>query len=107
MSAISSLNAAESFLSIATMEKIVIIGAGPAGLLLAHYLLARENYLIEIYDRRPDPRSQSQSSERSFPVVLQARGLSGLRGIDGLEKTIVAEGIWSYGSVLHGKKTQR
>lgn len=38
------------------LAKIVIIGAGPAGLLLAHYLLRRGKYQVEIYDRRPDPR---------------------------------------------------
>ena len=38
------------------MQTIVIIGAGPTGLLLAHYLLARGQYRVEIYERRADPR---------------------------------------------------
>jgi len=29
------------------VQKVVIIGAGPAGLLLAHYLLRRGNYNID------------------------------------------------------------
>lgn len=86
------------------MQKIVIIGAGPAGLLLAHYLLAREGYELEIYERRSDPRSQSDLTHRSFPVVLQSRGLAGLQGIDGLMPIVAAEGVWSEGSVLHPKK---
>lgn len=34
------------------VQNIVIIGAGPAGLLLAHYLLGRGNYHIDIYAAR-------------------------------------------------------
>jgi len=30
------------------VQNVVIIGAGPAGLLLAHYLLRRGNYHIDI-----------------------------------------------------------
>ena len=86
------------------MQKIVIIGAGPAGLLLAHYLLAQGGYELEIYERRPDPRSMSEQSQRSFPVVLQSRGLLGLDGIEGLKSIMVKEGVLSKGSVMHGKK---
>jgi len=39
------------------IQNVVIIGAGPAGLLLAHYLLRRGKYHVEIYERRPDPLS--------------------------------------------------
>lgn len=86
--------------------KIVIIGAGPAGLLLAHSLLAGENYEIEIYERRSDPRSQSKQTQRSFPVVLQSRGLAGIQRMNGLMSAVAAEGIWSRGSVLHRKRSE-
>lgn len=36
-------------------KKVVIVGAGPVGLLLAHYLLRRDSYDIDIYERRSDP----------------------------------------------------
>ena len=85
------------------MQKIIIIGAGPAGLLLAHYLLSRGNYRVEIYERRPDFRWVEQSKQRTFPVSLQTRGISAIREIPGLEKAIAAQGIWSLGSCLHSK----
>jgi kynurenine 3-monooxygenase len=56
------------------MEKVVIVGAGPAGLLLAHALQQRGRYAIELYERRPDPREAPPSQERTFPISLQIRG---------------------------------
>lgn len=38
------------------LQKVVIIGACPAGLLLAHYLLRRGKYCVELYEQRSDPR---------------------------------------------------
>jgi hypothetical protein len=32
-------------------QKVVIIGAGPTGLLLAHYLLRRGKYHVELYEQ--------------------------------------------------------
>ena len=35
------------------VNKVVIVGAGPSGLLLAHYLLRRgDKYQVDIYERR-------------------------------------------------------
>ncbi|MGD1875208.1 MAG: FAD-dependent oxidoreductase [Mastigocoleus sp.] len=87
-----------------TMQKIIIIGAGPAGLLLAHYLLRRGNYQIEIYERRPDPRSAEQSKQRTFPIALQTRGLDAIRVIPGLESALTQYGIWSYGVLIYSKR---
>ena len=70
------------------MQKIIIVGAGPAGLLLAHYLLSRGNYQVEIYERRPDPRSVEQSTQRIFPLALQTRGMQAIRGIPNLEEAL-------------------
>ncbi|MGK7889651.1 MAG: FAD-dependent oxidoreductase [Leptolyngbyaceae cyanobacterium] len=88
------------------LQKIVIVGAGPAGLLLAHYLLARGNYQVEIYERRPDPRCAEPSSQRTFPISLQVRGLQAIQAIPGLAKVLEQQGIWSPGALMHGKKGQ-
>lgn len=91
------------------MQKVIIVGAGPAGLFLAHHLLSRGRYQVEIYERRPDPRRIESSNQRTFPISLQARGLSAIRTVPGLEAALVEEGVWSSGALLHGKrgKTRR
>ncbi|MFK8183619.1 MAG: FAD-dependent oxidoreductase [Phormidesmis sp.] len=86
--------------------KAVIIGAGPAGLLLAHYLLAR-HYQVEIYERRADPRTVSPSQQRSFPISLQERGRQALRGIPQLEATIADHSVFCKGTMIHSKKGVR
>ena len=87
-------------------SKIVIVGAGPAGLLLAHYLL-RCQYQVAIYDRRPDPRKADPNQNRSFPISLQDRGRKALRGIPGLEDAIAAQSTFCQGTVLHNKRKSR
>lgn len=84
----------------------VIIGAGPAGLLLAHYLLAR-GYQVEIYDRRPDPRTINPDQQRSFPISLQERGRSALRSIPGLEAAIADHSVFCKGTIIHRKQGAR
>ncbi|MBE9100249.1 FAD-dependent oxidoreductase [Vacuolonema iberomarrocanum] len=86
------------------MQKVIIVGAGPAGLLLAHYLLARKRYQVEIYERRPDPQRVELSSQRTFPLSLHMRGLNAIRTIPGLEAALVKEGVWSGATLLHGKQ---
>ncbi|WP_244141940.1 NAD(P)-binding protein [aff. Roholtiella sp. LEGE 12411] len=53
------------------VKKVAIVGAGPSGVLLAHYLLHRgDKYQIDIYERRSDPRTVSFSKSRTFPISL-------------------------------------
>lgn len=81
-----------------------MIGAGPAGLLLAHYLLHRGDYRIEIYERRLEPRAVTQSNQRTFPIALQTRGLNAVRGIPGLEAALTKQGVFSQGTLIHSQK---
>jgi kynurenine 3-monooxygenase len=86
------------------LQKVVIIGAGPSGLLLAHYLLRRGKYRVEIYEQRSDPRLVEASQDCTFSISLQERGRKALRQISGLEAAIAAAGVFCDGSRVHRQK---
>ena len=54
-----------------------IVGAGLAGALLA-VLLARRGFALDLYERRPDPRSTEGERGRSINLALAARGIVAL-----------------------------
>ena len=86
------------------VKKVTIIGAGPSGILLAHYLLRRgDKYQINIYERRSDPRIISFSKSRTFPISLNERGMSALRQIEGLEAAVKAVSVEMKGTLFHQK----
>ncbi|GAX38228.1 FAD-dependent oxidoreductase [Nodularia sp. NIES-3585] len=86
------------------VKKVAIIGAGPSGILLAHYLLRRgDKYQINIYERRRDPRIISFSKSRTFPISLNERGMSALRQIEGLEAAVKAVSVEMTGTLFHKK----
>ena len=85
-------------------SQIVIIGAGPAGLLLAHYLLARSNkYRVSIYDKRSDPRDSGRS-KRAFVIGLTQRGQQALKAIDGLWPVVRKQGVEIRKTAVYSKK---
>lgn len=55
-------------------ETITLIGAGLVGSLLA-VLLAKRGYNVEIFERRPDMRSNDISAGRSINLALANRGI--------------------------------
>ncbi|MBD2436873.1 NAD(P)/FAD-dependent oxidoreductase [Nostoc sp. FACHB-110] len=84
------------------VKKVAIVGAGPSGVLLAHYLLRRqENYQIDIFDFRSDPRTVAFSKSRTFPIVLSHRGMKALRQIEGMEEAVKSISLEMTGSVIH------
>ncbi len=58
-------------------EDVLIVGAGPVGVLLA-ILLARGGRHVRILERRADPRSMDSERGRSINLALAARGLLAL-----------------------------
>jgi kynurenine 3-monooxygenase len=84
------------------VKTVAIIGAGPSGVLLAHYLLRRgDRYKVDIYERRSDPQTIVFSSSRTFPISLTLRGINALSNIEGLVEIVKGMSIESAGSVLH------
>ena len=85
------------------MTEILIVGAGPSGLLLANYLLNRKpEYRINIYERRSDPRTISLARSRTFPIALNDRGMSAIARIPGLEQSVRDVSVQMWGSIMHG-----
>ena len=56
---------------------IHIVGAGPAGLVLA-LLLTRRGHEVHLHERRGDPRSTTPEAGRSINLALAARGMRAL-----------------------------
>lgn len=86
------------------VKKVVLVGAGPGGILLAHYLLARdEKYRIEIYEQRNDSRTVDFSKSRTYPIDLNDRAMNALRQIPGLEAAVLAMSAEIRGSIIHSR----
>jgi kynurenine 3-monooxygenase len=84
------------------VKKVVIVGAGPSGVLLAHYLLRRgDQYQIDIYDRLSDPRVIEFSNARTYPISLNERGMKALGQIAGVEAAVRAISLEMSGTILH------
>jgi kynurenine 3-monooxygenase len=84
-------------------QTITLIGAGLAGALLA-ILLSKRGYQVELYERRPDPRPNSQtvggSAGRSINLALSTRGLHGLQQA-GLVDIVRQRSIQMPGRMIH------
>ncbi|HTQ36998.1 MAG TPA: NAD(P)/FAD-dependent oxidoreductase [Steroidobacteraceae bacterium] len=57
--------------------ELAIVGAGPAGTLLA-LLAARRGIQVALFERRADPRSSAPAAGRSINLALAARGMRAL-----------------------------
>ena len=84
------------------MIKIAIVGAGPSGLLLAHYLLRRDRqYQIDIYERHQDLRDLEIAKSRTFPIALNDRGIQAIAKISGLTEAVAKIGLKIQGTIVH------
>lgn len=82
-------------------QKIILIGAGLAGSLMA-ILLAKRGYAVDVYERRPDMRDHLADTGRSINLALSARGLHAL-GLAGLERQALEAAIPMKGRMMHDK----
>lgn len=82
-----------------TKQKIIIIGAGLSGSLLAIYL-AKRGIETEIYESRGDMRSEKMSVGRSINLALSNRGIAALKEV-GLAEYMLAEAVPMRGRMIH------
>lgn len=81
-------------------KTVIIVGGGLSGCLQALYW-SKKGYIVNIYESRPDPRSQKYySGWRSMNLTLSERGLLPLRLVDA-EDGLEGFGIRLYGRILH------
>jgi kynurenine 3-monooxygenase len=60
---------------------VAVVGAGPAGLLLSHLLLQKENVKVSVLESRSDPR-RLEKEERAYALGLGMRGRTAIRQVD-------------------------
>lgn len=80
-------------------QKIIIVGAGLAGSLLAIYL-AKRGFEVEIYEGRGDMRRIEMSAGRSINLALSDRGIAALREV-GMDEYMLAEAVPMFGRMIH------
>ena len=86
------------------MQEVAIAGAGLAGTLLA-IALARRGYRVDIYERRPDPRSARADLGRSINLALSVRGARALKQVDLLE-AVLANAVPMKARAIHSPAGQ-
>jgi kynurenine 3-monooxygenase len=80
-------------------QKVIIIGAGLSGSLLAIYL-AKKKFSVDIYESRGDMRQEKMSAGRSINLALSNRGIAALKEV-GLDEYMLAEAVPMTGRMLH------
>ena len=81
------------------MSKVIIIGAGLAGSLLAIYL-AKRGIETEVYEARGDMRQEEMSAGRSINLALSDRGIAALREV-GMDEYMLSEAVPMLGRMIH------
>jgi kynurenine 3-monooxygenase len=82
-------------------NKVTIAGSGPVGAMLA-IILSRENYLVDVFESRPDPRAHNAQQGRSINITLSERAWAALE-IIGLDKKVRQYATPLYKRVFHSK----
>lgn len=79
--------------------RLTILGAGLVGSLLAT-LLGQHGFVVEVFERRPDPRERGFLGGRSINLALAERGLQALREA-GLADTVLEQAVMMRGRMVH------
>lgn len=84
---------------------ITIIGAGLAGALLAT-LLAQRGWVVEVYEKRGDPRVAGYAGGRSINLALAERGRHALR-LGGADEAVMRQAVMMRGRMVHSADGRR
>jgi kynurenine 3-monooxygenase len=82
-----------------TKQKVIIIGAGLSGSLLAIYL-AKKDIEVDVYEARGDMRQVEMSAGRSINLALSDRGIAALREV-GMDEYMLSEAVPMFGRMVH------
>jgi len=80
-------------------QKVIIIGAGLSGSLLAIYL-AKRGIECEIYEARGDMRKNATAAGRSINLALSNRGIAALKEV-GMDEYMLSQAVAMYGRMIH------
>jgi kynurenine 3-monooxygenase len=83
------------------VAKLVLIGSGLAGGLLAAYL-GRRGYEVDLYERRADPREGNIVGGRSINLAISTRGIHALEQI-GIAGEALQHAIPMRGRMIHDR----
>ena len=76
-----------------------VVGAGLAGSLMAVFL-GRAGHRVQVFERRPDPRSAGAEGGRSINLAISTRGLHALEQV-GLRELVLANAVPMRGRMIH------
>ncbi|MSP92798.1 MAG: FAD-dependent monooxygenase [Myxococcales bacterium] len=79
--------------------RIIVVGAGPVGALLA-LTLAQRGYEVDAYERRADMRRGDVGAGRSINLAVSARGLHALAAV-GLDADTLRQSVAMRGRMVH------
>jgi kynurenine 3-monooxygenase len=83
---------------------VIVIGAGPAGCLMAIHL-ARRGYRVTVYEQRGDFRTTMDEHHRSIGLTLSTRGLAALEEV-GLLPDVLAASVPLRGRMVHSSGSE-
>ena len=75
------------------------MGSGLAGSLLS-ILLARQGYVVQVYEKRSDPRTAEDQSGRSINLALSRRGWKALQAAE-VQEEVRQQAIAMQGRIMH------
>ncbi len=78
---------------------IAVVGAGLVGSLLSIFL-AKRRFAIDIFERRPDMRTEAVSAGRSINLAVSTRGINALKRA-GLDEDVLKFAVPMRGRMIH------